>query len=90
MLRVVKKGKFHDNKTKEAISVANGTAVYLYAACLGNSTDSFCLIQKFSSIREAGKYFGISHSNVSRYMQSGALYFSNNIYYKFSLTPLNK
>jgi hypothetical protein len=63
---LVRKGKIHDNKTKEAISVANGTAVYLYAASstlwksLGNSTDSFCLIQKFSSIREAGKYFGIS------------------------------
>jgi len=78
LMSLVKKGKVHDNKTKEAISVANGTAVYLYAACLGNSTDSFCLIQKFSSIREAGKYFGISHSNVSRYLKSGALYFSNN------------
>lgn len=49
---------------------------------------AFCLIQKFSSIREAGKYFCISHSNVSRYIKLGALFSRNNINYKFSLTLL--
>lgn len=34
LMSLVKPGKVHDNKTKKAISVANGTAVYLYAACL--------------------------------------------------------
>ncbi len=77
-------------KTKKAISAANGTAVYLYAACLENSTDPFCLIQKFTSLREAGKYLGISHSNVSRYIKSGALFSRRGINYKFSLTLLDK
>nr|YP_008081991.1 GIY-YIG endonuclease family protein [Rhizoctonia solani]AGK45367.1 GIY-YIG endonuclease family protein [Rhizoctonia solani] len=73
LMNLVKKGKVHDNKTKEAISVANGTAVYLYAACLGNSTDSFCLIQKFSSIREAGKY--------SYFLITKNLFFGRAIFY---------
>jgi hypothetical protein len=85
LISLSKIGKVRDNKTKKAISVANGTAVYLYAACLGNSTYAFCLIQKFASIREAGKYFGISHSNVSSTLIS-----RNNINYKFSLTLLNQ
>lgn len=90
LMSLAKTGKVQDNKTKEAISAANGTAVYLYAACLGNSTDAFCLIQEFTSIREAGKYFCISHSNVSRYLKSGALYSRRDINYKFSHILLDK
>lgn len=90
LMSLAKTGKVHDNKTKESISAANGTAVYLYAACLENSTDAFCLIQNFSSLREAGKYLGISHSNVSRYFKSGALFSRRGINYKFSLTLLDK
>lgn len=55
LMSLAKIGKVHDNKIKEAISSANGTAVYLYAACLEDSMNKFCLVKEFLSIRELGK-----------------------------------
>lgn len=51
-----RKGQVHSSETRKAITIANGTSTYLYAACLNNHTDAFCLIQEFSSIREVGRY----------------------------------
>jgi group I intron endonuclease len=90
LMSLAKTGKVRDNETRKAISAANGTAVFLYAACSEHSSDALCLIQKFTSLREAGKYLGISHSNVSRYVKSGALFSRRGISYKFSLTLLDK
>jgi group I intron endonuclease len=91
-------GKFHNDKTKEAISIANGTPVYLYEknrdgvsaeTSKFTSADQYNLnfIQKFNSIREAGKYLNISHITASKYLRSGDLL--NNTY-KLSSVKLNE
>ena len=69
LMRLARTGKVVDANTKEKMSKAKGTAVYLYAACLGDSTEKFCLIKIFTSIRQAGKYLEISAGTVSRYMK---------------------
>lgn len=96
LMSLTRKGKVHNSKTRKAISIANGTALYLYAACISNSTplgpDAFCLIKEFSSIREAGKYLNVSHSTVSKYLKSGKLLSrgpkGKGIFYKCSSTLL--
>jgi group I intron endonuclease len=88
LMSLAKIGKVHDNKTKEAISSANGTAVYLYAACLEDSMNKFCLVKEFLSIRELGKYLNVSHSTVSRYLKSGNLISRRDGKYKISNTLL--
>ena len=90
LISVPRKGKIYNNETKRAISVANGTPIYLYAACLNNHTDAFCLIQKFSDIREVGKDFNINHSTASNYLKSGKLLSRKGEYYKFSYSKLNE
>ena len=87
LMSLAKKGSNQDKKTKEAISAANGTVVYLYA--LESSTVKFCLIEKFTSLRKLGEFLGTSHSNVSRYLKSGAILTRNGISYKISLTELD-
>ena len=69
LMRLARTGKVVDANTKEKMSKAKGTAVYLYAACLRDSTEKFCLIKNFTSIRQAGKYLKISAGTVSRYMK---------------------
>ena len=90
LMSLAKKGKTRAEKTKEAISVENGTTVYLYAACLENSTEAFCLIGKYTSLRKLGKSLGISLSNVSRYLKSGSLFSRGGLSYKLSLSLLDK
>ena len=43
-------GKINSIETRKAISIANGTPIYLYASCL-NVENSFCFCQKFFSVR---------------------------------------
>ena len=45
LMRLARTGKVVDANTKEKMSKAKGTAVYLYAACLRDSTEKFCLIK---------------------------------------------
>ena len=50
LMNKAKVGRSLDNVIKEAISIANGTPVYLYVAC--SSTDAFALLKQFSSLRK--------------------------------------
>lgn len=52
-----------------------------------DKNEKFLLVNKFNSLREVGKYLGISHSNVSLYLKSGKLY---KRIYKISKTPLSE
>ena len=73
LMSLSKVGKVKDIKTREAISAANGTSLYLYALCSDCSMNKYCLVKQFYSFRQAGKYLNMSHSNVSRYLKSGNL-----------------
>jgi len=83
----IKLGKKLDQKTKKALTISNGTPVYLYKFIPNklNSISHYLFINKFDSIREVGRYLSISQSTVSRYLKSGDL-FKNN--FKFSYTLL--
>ena len=83
-MSLARKGKIVEKKTKEKMSKAKGTAVYLYAACLENYTHKFCLIKTFTSLRQAGKGLDISAGTVSRYIKSGLWFTKKNIKYKVS------
>ena len=50
---------------------------------LNQKMESFLLLKQFTSIREIGKYFNVSHSTISRYIKSGAIFKSK---YKISKT----
>ena len=89
LMSKAKLGKSHNDKTKEAISIANGTPVYLYEknmdgvlaeTCKFTSAEqyNFIFIRKFHSVRDAGKYLNISHITASKYLRSGDLL--NNTY----------
>lgn len=88
--RLAREGKVNSVATRKAISITNGTPVYLYVACSNNPHNSLCFSQKFSSTREVGKYFKISHSTVSRYLKSGKLLSKNNSLYKLSYNLLTE
>jgi len=89
-----KLGKIHDDKTKEAISIANGTPVYLYKITpepenftgAEREKEKLILEKTVHSVREAGKFLKISHSTVSKYLKSGALF---KIILKICSTKLN-
>jgi len=53
---------------------------------ISQDNNKFSLIGKFNSLRKVGKYFGISHSTVARYLKSGTLYQE---IYKISRSLLN-
>jgi group I intron endonuclease len=92
LMRKIKTGKILSSKTRKAITIAHGISIYIYkfvacaacAACADNTSNDknkFLLINKFDSIREAGRNLGISHSTITKYLKSGNL-FKNT--YKFS------
>ena len=88
LIRLSKIGKVRAIKTREAISAANGTSVYLYALCTECSKVKYCLVKEFISIRALAKYLNKSHSTVSRYVESGNLISVKNGKYKVSKTLL--
>ena len=71
-------GRKLSEETKLKMSAIKGTPVKIYEKCFSSG---FKLIGSFVSARRAGKFLGISHDTVRRYMNSSEIFKER---YKFS------
>jgi len=60
-------GKTHTAETRDKMSIANGTAIYVYDS-------KGTLVNTFSSARKAGKFFDCSYSIILRFARNGLLF----------------
>src|SRR5690606_36681902 len=68
LMSLAKKGIAKSEETRAKMSVAQGTAIYVY------SSDGTTFINSFPSARNAAKFFNSCHSTMKRYALNGKFF----------------